>query len=150
MNDYFSSFLLPMGKCITLMGTQNNIVYSNAPYITLIIGKWSLAHTVEPKKVLHLSKKLTNVTGREYLVEYEISFSLGWKKLHVGDYLKSNLLQNEKFASLNVHLHTSFEQNVLQIGRYHARSKFIFYAMEFQSIFTWNVKICIKYLLKVE
>ena len=101
------------------------------------------------KKVLHLSKKLTNVTGREYLVECEISFSLGWKKLHVGDYLKSNLLQNEKFASLNVHLHTSFEQNVLQIGRYHARSKFIFYAMEFQFIFTWNVKICIKYLLKV-
>ena len=55
----FLSFLLPMGKCITLMGTQNNIVYSNAPYITLIIGKWSLAHTVEPKKLFHLSKKNT-------------------------------------------------------------------------------------------
>ena len=51
-----------------------------------------------------------------------------WKQKspNIYRYLKSNLLQNEKFASLNVHLHTSFEQNVLQIGRYHARSKFIF------------------------
>ena len=56
MNDYFSSFLLPMGKCITLMGTQNNIVYSNAQYTTLIIGKWSLAHTVEPKKFFTFQK----------------------------------------------------------------------------------------------
>ena len=37
---------------------KGNIVYSNALYITLIIGKWSLPHTVEPKTVLHLSKKL--------------------------------------------------------------------------------------------
>ena len=149
MNDYFSSFLLPMGKCITLMGTQNNIVYSNAPYITLIIGKWSLAHTVEPKKFSTFQIKINKCNRKRIFGRMRDIVFPRMKKLHVGDYLKSNLLQNEKFASLNVHLHTSFEQNVLQIGRYHARSKFIFYAMEFQFIFTWNVKICIKYLLKI-
>lgn len=37
-------FLLALGKCITLMGSKTNVVCCSVPYITLIIGKWSLVH----------------------------------------------------------------------------------------------------------
>lgn len=91
----FLSFLLPMGKCITLMGTQNNIVYSNAPYITLIIGKWSLAHTVESKNFFTFPKNTSNNMGGLYDWIRGIILLYLWKQKspNIYHYLKSNLLQ---------------------------------------------------------